>query len=225
MRISALSRQTGTPVATIKFYLREGLLPPGTPTGRNQAVYGEEHRRRLQLIRAFTSLGELDLSSVRRLLAAIEDNQLPLPQLYEVADRTITQGEPTTEGTAEVQRARADVNALLAQSGWRVDAGDPNLDRFATTLVTLRELGCACGIDFFNRYAEMADQLAVQELDLLPSDGVGADRAAAIVRAVLLEVAFTSLWRLAREHHAAIRFSHATPGVPGLAGPAHRDGC
>ena len=28
-------------IATIKYYLREGLLPPGTATGRNQADYPE----------------------------------------------------------------------------------------------------------------------------------------------------------------------------------------
>jgi len=35
--MSALSRTTGVPVAAVKYYLREGLLPPGAPTGVNQA--------------------------------------------------------------------------------------------------------------------------------------------------------------------------------------------
>src|SRR5256886_17599843 len=46
VRISDLSRQTGVPTATIKFYLREHLLPPGAMTARNQADYGSEHLRR-----------------------------------------------------------------------------------------------------------------------------------------------------------------------------------
>src|SRR6266540_3706180 len=37
MRISDLGRKSGVPIATIKFYLRERLLPQGKPTGRNQA--------------------------------------------------------------------------------------------------------------------------------------------------------------------------------------------
>ena len=32
MRIGDLAKTTGVPVATLKFYLREGLLPAGTPT-------------------------------------------------------------------------------------------------------------------------------------------------------------------------------------------------
>lgn len=30
MRIGELSRRTGVPVPTIKYYVREGLLPPGS---------------------------------------------------------------------------------------------------------------------------------------------------------------------------------------------------
>ena len=38
-----LSRRSGVPIPTIKFYLREGLLPPGVATAANQADYDEEH--------------------------------------------------------------------------------------------------------------------------------------------------------------------------------------
>src|SRR6059058_1127651 len=89
MRISDLSRKSGVPVATIKFYLRQKLLPPGTPTGRNQAVYDDRHLRQLLLIRAFTNIAQLDLSSVRELLDAISDEQLSLPGLYQVTERAL----------------------------------------------------------------------------------------------------------------------------------------
>src|SRR2546429_1914232 len=52
VRISDLSRQTGVPTATIKFYLREHLLPPGAMTARNQADYGSEHLRRVRVLPA-----------------------------------------------------------------------------------------------------------------------------------------------------------------------------
>ena len=38
MRISALAQATGLPVATVKYYLREGLLHPGVATSATQAV-------------------------------------------------------------------------------------------------------------------------------------------------------------------------------------------
>ena len=43
MRISQLSAQTGIPVATIKFYLRENLLHDGARTSATQAQYDESH--------------------------------------------------------------------------------------------------------------------------------------------------------------------------------------
>ena len=54
MRISALAAAAGLPVATVKFYLREGLLHPGVATSATQANYDDSHVRRLRLIRALT---------------------------------------------------------------------------------------------------------------------------------------------------------------------------
>ena len=61
MRIAELSTRSGTSIASIKYYLREGLLAPGTPTGRNQADYGEAHLYRLRLIRALIDVGGLSV--------------------------------------------------------------------------------------------------------------------------------------------------------------------
>jgi DNA-binding transcriptional MerR regulator len=209
MRISELSKRTGVPVATIKFYLRERLLPPGTPTARNQAVYGEAHLRRLRLIRAFTGIGQLDLTGVRQLLAAIEDDSLPLTELYELVDRALFPLERVPERVEGTQRVRAEVDRFVDDLGWIVDPAAPGRDRLTIVLATLRRLGCDCGIDFFAPYAEAAERLAVHELDLLPSNGSPPgrpERAAAVVRAILLNVAFAATRQMAQEHHAALRF-------------------
>ena len=42
VRIAELSSRSGTSIPSIKYYLREGLLPAGTSTGRNQADYGPD---------------------------------------------------------------------------------------------------------------------------------------------------------------------------------------
>ena len=49
MRISGLAERTGVPVATLKYYLREGLLHAGTATARTQAVYDTTHVERVRL--------------------------------------------------------------------------------------------------------------------------------------------------------------------------------
>ena len=51
MRISELARESGTSVATIKYYLREGLLAPGERVNAREASYGQGHVKRLRLVR------------------------------------------------------------------------------------------------------------------------------------------------------------------------------
>ncbi|MFD7659160.1 MerR family transcriptional regulator, partial [Actinosynnema sp. NPDC059797] len=77
MRIGELSRRSGVSVPTIKFYLREGLLAPGSGTARNQASYGEAHERRLRLVRALVEVGGLSLTAVREVLAASDGDLVP----------------------------------------------------------------------------------------------------------------------------------------------------
>lgn len=50
MRISELAKASDTSIPTIKFYIREGLLPAGGATSRTQASYTDAHLRRLELI-------------------------------------------------------------------------------------------------------------------------------------------------------------------------------
>lgn len=210
MRISDLSRQTGVPVATIKFYLREGLLPKGTPTRRNQAEYGQEHLHRLGLIRALTTIGQLDLAAVRELLGAINDDRLTLRGLYEVADRALFPEQPALPEVGTTRSTRSDVTDFLQKLGWQVDPAAAA--RFTHVVATLRNLGCECEIDFFGPYAAAAEQLAVQELSLLPAGGAGADRAAAVVRTILLGSAIAIIRRMAQDHLLATQF--APPDEP-----------
>ncbi len=63
LRIDDLARESGLTVDTIRFYQREGLLPPAERVGRTK-VYGAVHRERLEQIR--------DLQQRRFSLAAIK---------------------------------------------------------------------------------------------------------------------------------------------------------
>ena len=50
MKISELAEASGTSIPTLKYYIREGLLPAGGTTSRTQARYTDAHLRRLELI-------------------------------------------------------------------------------------------------------------------------------------------------------------------------------
>lgn len=67
MRISDLAQTTGTPAETIRFYEREGLLPPARRTHNNYRLYEHAHVEQLALIRRCRGL-DMTLEEVRKLL-------------------------------------------------------------------------------------------------------------------------------------------------------------
>ena len=67
MRIGNLAEATGTPVETIRFYEREGLLPAAQRTENNYRVYTPAHADRLAFIRQCRNL-DLALDEIRSLL-------------------------------------------------------------------------------------------------------------------------------------------------------------
>ena len=67
MRIGELAQTSGTPIETIRFYEREGLLPAAARTEGNYRIYTPQHADRLGFIRQCRSL-DMTLDEVRVLL-------------------------------------------------------------------------------------------------------------------------------------------------------------
>jgi Cd(II)/Pb(II)-responsive transcriptional regulator len=67
MKIGELASGSSTPIETIRYYEREGLLPPPARTQGNFRVYEAEHLERLLFIRYCRGL-DMSLDEVRVLL-------------------------------------------------------------------------------------------------------------------------------------------------------------
>lgn len=67
MKIGQLASATDTPVETIRYYEREGLLPVAARTAANYRVYDAAHVERLSFIRHCRSL-DMALDEIRTLL-------------------------------------------------------------------------------------------------------------------------------------------------------------
>jgi DNA-binding transcriptional MerR regulator len=202
MRISNLSRQSGVSVATVKFYLREQLLPPGVATARNQAEYDETHLERLRLIKVLTGVGMMSLAAVREVLAAVDSNCLSPHDLARVVNRALAAEQPV--GGADpgtLASASVSVDGFLDRVGWSIEADAPGRVTLVKVLAALGSLGWPCDAAIFTPYVDTAERLAVHELDTVPADSA----AAAVARIVLFEVAFAVLRRMAYEHYLAIR--------------------
>ena len=68
MKISQLAQATDTPVDTIRYYEREGLLSEPARGDNNYRMYGPEHAERLAFIRQGRGL-DMSLGEIRTLLA------------------------------------------------------------------------------------------------------------------------------------------------------------
>ncbi|MFF5206442.1 MerR family transcriptional regulator [Streptosporangium sp. NPDC000396] len=172
MRISQLSAASGVPIPTIKYYLREGLLPAGEQTAATRAEYGESHVRRLRLIRALLEVGRLSIASIRKVLAAVDDENLSMHHVLGTAHYAIAPEIDSHPGDEDWQRARAEADRLIDDLGWQVDPEAPTRDELAQTILTLDRLGLPATGDALRPYAEAAVNLVAEhEINTIPLDG------------------------------------------------------
>jgi DNA-binding transcriptional MerR regulator len=163
MRMAELSAESGVPVATVKYYLREGLLPPGERTSPNQARYATAHVQRLRLIKALTEVGGLSLASVAAVLRAIDDRETP-HRTMGVVQRELAGPAPKVSDEG-VEWATALLDDLVHRHGWkRHEPGNAVVDNLVAALATAKELGQETLTEGLDEYARLAKRVA--ELDL-----------------------------------------------------------
>jgi len=206
MRISELSARSGRSVATIKFFVREGMLPPGYRVSATQADYDEEHLHRLRLITTLVEVGGLPLGAVRDVLAAVDDPATSWHNMLGVAHRALDLRGTDSLASPELDEATLDVEAFVAARGWQVKPDSPSVATLAAVLLSLRRLGWRVDTEVLAPYAAAVDELAAWELAHTPGGG-SRSRAveSVVVGTVVFEAALCALRRLAEEHHSTLR--------------------
>ena len=74
MRIKKLSEETGVPRGTIKFYIKEGLIPRPIKTQLNMAYYNEKHLDAIRLVKELQSKRFLPLSIIKQIVGVRKDD-------------------------------------------------------------------------------------------------------------------------------------------------------
>lgn len=206
VKIAELSKHSGTSVPTIKYYLREGLLPAGEATGRNQAVYSDAHVRRLRLIRILLDIGGLSVATARDVIRAVDTPDLPGHFLLGAAAETVVRQARRDPDNPDWQAARADVLALIRERGWYVDDNAPALDLAADAVAAQRSLGTADLLSVMPVYVDSAERVARAEVDAVISRGDPSRMVEGVVVGTLLgEALFNALRRLAHQDASARR--------------------
>lgn len=164
MRIAELSRRSGVPVPTIKYYVREGLIPPGELTSPNQAQYDEAHLRRLKLIRALVDVGHLSIAGTRDVLASIDSPGKTLHETLGKAQHAVTPSLQADVDEESWALASRQVEELVHRRGWQVKSTGPAWLLLTQVLATLHSLGQDDLAGLLDRYADAAEELADAEV-------------------------------------------------------------
>ena len=200
MKMSQLSTASGVAVPSIKFYLREGLLPAGKRTSANQATYNDTHVQRLRLIRALIEVGSLSVATARGVLVAVDSPDLPLSHIFGAAQLAISGTDlyaPVAEGSA----GRRQVGAAIARMGWSVTDENPGRNGAARVLDTYAELGQAHLNEIAPEYTEAVELIARADLAAVARCTEVGDMAETVVVGTILgDALIASLRRIAQEH-------------------------
>ena len=165
MLVSELAERADVPLATVKYYLREGLLAPGETIGPRRAEYDASHLRRLRILRALREVGGAPVSALQVIVDAVEDDSRPEHELVcEISDAL----SPPLPVDGPDQAAGRQVNAAIDDVGWsgvRMDAAARL--RLADLVQLVSEELLTVDAEILGYYAHLADQLCRTEIALI----------------------------------------------------------
>ena len=220
MLLSELAAASGTTVASIKYYRREGLLPPGERVTATRQEYGQAHLERLQLIQVLREVADASIARIGLLTAILDDPGQPVIRALAAAQtialglddpeepaergRTDDRGDHGGEEPAEQPGEHPSILPLLEHLGWPdVDSAPRRaLDQL---LHSLDSWGAPTHAPMLQRYAEPMAEIARADVawmqDLPTPDGDGPPPASddvLVMRAVAGTIAYDRLVQLLR---------------------------
>lgn len=199
LKISELAEGAGVPVATVRHYLREGLLPEGHKTSRNMAYYPPELIERIRLIKQLQEERFMPLRVIGELLASEDGDTARVRARIEAADRgfdaALARERERVPAAAVGERLGVPLEALerLSEVGVISPVADgftPSDVRIVEAIARFRAGGYDETIGFTvydaSRFVEPLQALARREVELLSEKIVASlppDRAAALIEA------------------------------------------
>lgn len=205
MRISELSAASGVPVATIKYYLREKLLPEGARTSPTQASYGLAHVQRLGVIRALVDAG-VAIAGVRKVVGVLEEPPENPYDLLGAANAAVT---PVVAADIDLTAALA----LLERLGGDVEKCFPDqIAAVAQALAALDRAGFTVPDRVMDAYLTHLSAIAEEELAATPETSIEDAVRYVVLGTALVEPLILALRRVAEQVAASRRFGGAPRG-------------
>ena len=180
LKIGELAERSGVPAATIRHYVREGLLPEPVKTSRNMAYYPPEFVERIRLIKQLQEERFMPLKVIRELLASGDGDPDRLRAVVEIEDRILERalaGEKERISAAEVRR-RYDVPKEVLDRLAELDVLSPGRNGYSPSDVRIVEAISRfraggyderIGFTVYDtlRYKRALEGIAAEEVDVL----------------------------------------------------------
>jgi DNA-binding transcriptional MerR regulator len=205
--LGELAAAAGLPVGTVKYYLREGLLPAGRLRSATRADYDDTHLQRLRLLRLLREVGEVPIERLRGLVEVLDSGGAGLDLLGSGAAALVA--TPRRPASAHDDRAARLARDVLAERGWALQPGSPWHDRLTDVLATALEFepeGPGPLEDLVRHYARVADEIGEADVAALDAEEPAALLAQLVVGQVVYGRLLEVLRQVAEAHHAVRRW-------------------
>jgi DNA-binding transcriptional MerR regulator len=201
VQVSELVERSGVSLASVKFYLREGMLAPGRAVHARRAEYDEDHLERLLVIKALTAVAGLPLARTKRILQVLDHPEGTLTEMLAEAI-TATADDQDDISVAEADLVVAYPRAIRATSalGPAFTPRMPALAQLERALTAAEDAGLAPPDEKIALYARHVQAIAEGELRDLPSGDPTAAVKFAVLGTTLYEPVLASLRRLAHQN-------------------------
>jgi len=140
LKISELAERADVPVATVRHYLREGLLPEPVKTSKNMAYYPPEFVERIRLIKRLQEERFMPLRVIRDELLAERTPEAEVLERFEVPARALARltevGVLSPDATGYTQ---ADIRVIEAVARFRAEGWNETSGFGARDVARLKE--------------------------------------------------------------------------------------
>ncbi len=209
--ISELAERSGCSVATIKYYLREGLLHPGVKVNARRTAFDETHLARLRLVRGLIHVVGVTIEQAGTILDLVADPHQSVVGAMRKATAALPTGDRSSSAAGEAAPARstAATEALLDRLGVQHTADSVPVAQLDRALELAEEAGIPLDESQIRTYVDAVRDIADADFSRVPwSDPQGAVEFAVLATA-LYEPVLLALRRVAHHdkgpHHGARR--------------------
>jgi DNA-binding transcriptional MerR regulator len=156
VQLKELSERAGVSPASIKFYLREGLLPAGQSVHATRAEYSPQHVTRLELIQALRKVVGLNITQIRNLLKLADDG-VPRLELLAAVQRTVLQLDEVGTDDGDLRTQGGD--AVVRFRNWP-DVPSDARRALDAHLERMENLGVPVASEVLDAYSQALDNIA-----------------------------------------------------------------